>query len=390
MEITKRTNKNGTVWVVRWRESGTRHARTFHARKLAEAFAAQCQRDRDLRILNPGGSRGAMLLDEFFQEWQRGHGIHLARSTQADYASTWARHVSAAIGHYTLEQIAERPEIIQQFQADLSQVTGAPTVRRTLMIVQGVLQRAIEWNRIRYNPAAAIRKPRGKRARAVHPLLPEQVERAIGVLAGQGRQRDVTLVAVLAYAGLRPGEALALHWRHVRTRTLLIEGAAAYGELKETKTGKVRSVRLMSVLAADLESWRAAQAPDSTQLVFARADGGLWSASDWKNWRGRIFVPAMREAGVDCRRPYDLRHSYCSLLIQEGRSVVEVAQQMGHSPEMTLSTYAHVFAEAADPLERAPAEELIERARAQRLLRSRGLRMDATALRGIQELGGIS
>jgi hypothetical protein len=178
VEISKRTNKSGTVWVVRWRENGTRHARTFHARKLAEAFAVQCQRDWDLRILNPSGRRGAMLLDEFFEEWQRGHGMHLARSTQADYASIWSRHVSGAIGHYTLEQISERPEIIQQFQADLAQVTGAPTVRRTVMIVQGVLQRAIEWNRIRHNPAAAIRKPRGKRARAVDPLLPEPVERA--------------------------------------------------------------------------------------------------------------------------------------------------------------------------------------------------------------------
>ena len=44
-------------------------------------------------------------------------------------------------------------------------------------------------------------------------------------------------------------------------------------------------------------------------------------------------------------RPYDLRHSFISLLIHEGLSVVEVARQAGHSPEMTLGTYAHVFDE---------------------------------------------
>lgn len=385
MEIRKRTNKSGPVWVVRWRENGKRHAKTFHTRKVADAFAVQRRREQELRILT--SNRGDVLLDEFFKEWQRGHGIHLAQSTQADYAAAWERYISKALGHYTLDEISERPEIVQQFQADLSQVTGRPTVRRTLMILQGVLQRAIEWNRIRYNPVAAIRKPRAGRSRVVHPLLPEQIERVIGVLLERERLRDATLVATLAYAGLRPGEALALSWRHVRTRTLLIEGAVAYGQLKETKTGKMRSVQLVPTLAADLAAWRTHKSPASdSELVFGRTDGSYWTFNDWKNWRNRIFVPAMREAGVDCRRPYDLRHSFCSLLIQEGRSVVEVAQQMGHAPEMTLSTYAHVFAEMADPLDRLSAAELIDRARAQRLGRSSGLKLDASTLRGVQEI----
>ena len=52
-----------------------------------------------------------------------------------------------------------------------------------------------------------------------------------------------------------------------------------------------------------------------------------------------------------------------SLLIHEGRSVVEVAAQAGHAPTMTLSTYAHVFAEFGTE-DRLPAEEQIRRARA--------------------------
>jgi hypothetical protein len=36
---------------------------------------------------------------------------------------------------------------------------------------------------------------------------------------------------------------------------------------------------------------------------------------------------------------------FCSLLIGEGMSVVEVAAQAGHAPTMTLDTYAHVMAD---------------------------------------------
>jgi hypothetical protein len=44
-------------------------------------------------------------------------------------------------------------------------------------------------------------------------------------------------------------------------------------------------------------------------------------------------------------KPYDLRHSWVSLLIANGASVVEVARQAGHAPTMTLDTYAHLFDE---------------------------------------------
>ena len=44
--------------------------------------------------------------------------------------------------------------------------------------------------------------------------------------------------------------------------------------------------------------------------------------------------------------PYDLRHTFVSLLIHEGRSVPYVAAMAGHSPRVCLERYAHVFAEA--------------------------------------------
>ena len=66
-----------------------------------------------------------------------------------------------------------------------------------------------------------------------------------------------------------------------------------------------------------------------------------------------------------CRRrhKYDLRHSFISLLIAQGATVVEVAQQAGHSATMALSTYAHLFDEH-DPDRQASTEDLIRAARA--------------------------
>jgi hypothetical protein len=43
--------------------------------------------------------------------------------------------------------------------------------------------------------------------------------------------------------------------------------------------------------------------------------------------------------------PYDLRHSFASLQIRAGLSLPELAEQLGHAPQMTLATYAHVMRE---------------------------------------------
>ena len=173
------------------------------------------------------------------------------------------------------------------------------------------------------------------------PLPPTVVERIRGVLLADGRLRDATLVSVLAYAGLRPGEALALMWGHVRQRTLLIESAVSLGELRDTKTGQRRTVRVLAPLAHDLNEWRlACGRPSDEELVFPDRRGGLWTAETYRNWRRRIYTPAAVACRVTNTRPYDLRHSFVSLLIHEGRSVVDVARQAGHSPTMSLDTTA--------------------------------------------------
>jgi integrase len=71
-----------------------------------------------------------------------------------------------------------------------------------------------------------------------------------------------------------------------------------------------------------------------------------------------------------CRRRHnhDLRHSFASLLLAEGRQPLYVAKQLGHSLAVRLSTYAHLIDEYVDrqPID---AEAEIAKARKARVLR---------------------
>ena len=363
MSLERRVLKNGRVaWRVRWREADRNRVRQFDRKRDAEAFDAEIRRRKrlgDLEMLDAGRESLADFAQEWFVAYARSN---LARSTLANYALLWDKHVLPRLGGYELRRLT--PGVVETFRAELETAgVGPAAIRKTLVVLQAVLQRAVVWQRIVANPVAAIRKPPQRRARIVTPLPPSRVEAIRAQLLARQRLRDATLVSTLAYAGLRPGEALALRWADVRDRTLVVERALALGEVKPTKTGTTRTVRLLAPLAADLAEWRlASQRPGPDTLVFPNRAGGEWSDFDWRNWRKRVFAPAARAADLQAVRPYDLRHSFVSLLLAEGASVVEIARQAGHSPTMALDTYGHVIEELAGS-ERRSAEEVIRQAR---------------------------
>lgn len=367
MSVERIERKGGAVWRVRWRDAqGRERSKVIGRKRDAEAFEAEVirrKRTGDLDLLRGGRET----LAEFAEEWWKLYAVpNLASRTLQSYAKLWDRHVGPRLGSMRLSAIT--PEVVERYRAELeADGVGLPTVHRALVQLQGVLRCAVEWRRIGNNPVKAVKKPKVRRYREVRPLPPLSVERLRIAAAGRRRRhgpRDATLIAVLAYAGIRPQEAQALRWSDVRERTLLIEKAAdGQGGVKSTKTGQTRTVRLLAPLAADLAEWRArCDHGEDEDLLFPNRSGGVWNDGAWQSWHRDAWHPACAEAGIENARPYDLRHSFISLLIHEGRSVVEVARQAGHSPTMTLDVYAHVFDEF-DLSERVSAEDQIAQAR---------------------------
>ena len=371
MSIERIERKDGSViWRVRWRQAGRNRSKVLGRKRDAEAFDAELRRKKragELAALDAGKET----LAEFGEEWWKLYAEpNLAASTLKVYAMLWDTHVLARVGSLRLREIT--PSIVTRFRLELeAEGVGRASIHKAMTLLQGVLQRACEWERLASNPARAVRKPTAARVRAVEPLAPDTVEAIRAWMLERELLRDATLVSVLAYAGLRPGEALALTWSHVRNRTLLVEAAVSVGVVGETKTRCRRTVRLLPPLGADLAEWRlcAGRAQEDV-LVFPGHDGQPWSPAAYKNWRRRNFEPAIAAAGLAGARPYDLRHSFVSLLIAEGHNVVEVVRQAGHSPKMALDTYAHVF-EEFDPAERIDAAERIRKAREDLRLRTR-------------------
>jgi len=75
------------------------------------------------------------------------------------------------------------------------------------------------------------------------------------------------------------------------------------------------------------------------ECVFPNQDG---KPHNMTNVRNRIFYRACEKAGLHRRRLHSTRHTFATLLLQQGESPVYVKEQLGHSSiTMTVDTYKH-------------------------------------------------
>src|SRR4051812_44788868 len=189
---------------------------------------------------------------------------------------------------------------------------GREAIRKAMVLLQSMFAVAIEWGEATANPVSVVRKPRQGRDRAVKVISPRGVEDIRRWMLSRGDLLGATIVSVLAYSGVRPGEALAPETFHVRDQTLLVEQTVAKGKLKVQKTG--RAYRTVDLLPRGGRRPGAVGRvpPAERRFPFVRSDGELWQKTDWNNWRKRHFYAATEAVGLGRPRPYDLRHSFVS------------------------------------------------------------------------------
>ena len=102
-------------------------------------------------------------------------------------------------------------------------------------------------------------------------------------------------------------------------------------QLSETMK-ELRTERKAEALA---KGWK-----DVPKLVFVNEEGNV---IDDVNLRKRVFNKALEKAGMRLIRIHDLRHTFASLLIQNGESLAYVKDQLGHhSIQITVDIYGHL------------------------------------------------
>jgi len=300
-------------------------------------------------------------IDELGAQWLASQ-THLKPSAFEPIEITWRLYVKPRWGSTQLNEI--KFSEVQTWVSQLGQgkaVTAHPkpgprsatVVIRAYGILAAILDTAVRDRRILANPARGVSLPR--KVRLPHTYLThEQVD----LLAMNAGKYD-SLVRVLAYTGIRWGEATALRVQDVdtlRRRLTVRENAVRVNGHIIVGTPKNHSARTVPFPEfLTLELARACEGKDASQLVFGDGIDHVKRPSHRDGWF-TIAVTRAMEADKTFRRltPHDLRHTAASLAISAGGNVKAIQRMLGHaSAAMTLDVYADLFDDDLEILSKA-------------------------------------
>ena len=226
------------------------------------------------------------------------------------------------------------------------------TVRNIHATLRAMLKAAVDDGVLQTNPAEKL----GRQLRLITPTatrreeikaMTRQQRRVFLETAARETPRYYPFFFALAGTGMRLGEALALQWSDVNVlnREITVLRAFSARKLDTPKSGHGRAVDMSHALAetlAHLEIERKAEAlkngwPQFPPWVFCTKDGA--PLDDW-NLRTAMMA-VLKKAGLPLHfTPHCLRHTYASLMLQQGESPAYVQRQLGHaSIQLTVDTY---------------------------------------------------
>ena len=298
-----------------------------------------------------------LTLGEYLERWLEGSVKgSVWHTTYRDYAGHVRNHIAPELGRLKLAKLTSA-HVQALYRKKLDSGLSPRTVNYIHATLHKALEQAVKWRLLPYNVSDAAVKPRQER-RETLALTLEQVLTFLRV-AREAQDRFEALYVVAVFTGMRPGELLALRWSDLvldgpkpeaRVRRSLSKDDSGHHVFKRTKTEKGRSVSLMPQVVEALSTHRRRQAEERLRysglwqdqdLVFPNTTG---APMDWDNLTARNYRPLREAAGLPKNtRFYDLRHTFATLMLEQGENPKVVQEILGHSQiTHTMDTYSHV------------------------------------------------
>ena len=331
----------GKRWRVRWVDyDGAQKSKSFDRKVDAEKFENQIISEL-VRGDYIDRNESRTTVGAMYSAWLPSQ-VHLKEKTRYNIQSKWNVHLQPKWANREVGSI-RRPDISTWVAASVEAGVGAATIEQAIGILKRVLDYAVDAGKLSSNPAIDVKVPRAKK-RAHTYLTIDQVDK----LASEVGEHE-TLIRVLAFCGLRWGEASALRVKDIdlarRRISVHTTDSDVGGRIQDStpKSHKIRSVPFPETLLPYLRERTIGKKP--TDRLFATERG---TAINPSNFRDRVYSPAierLKESGEFPRlRIHDLRHTCASLAVASGANVKAVQRMLGHaSASLTLDTYADLF-----------------------------------------------
>lgn len=271
---------------------------------------------------------------QWYQTYMSLYKRRLSDKTRESYARL-DQLINPIIGAKPLEAIT--PDDIQAALVAAEDQAGSRQAQLVYTLLHAAFRRAVRSGHIRQSPVEAVDKPdhEGKQGRAIEG---GDWERLSPLIVGN------VAFALMAFAGLRRGETLALRRCDIDLQTGVIhvcrQRIRVHGQLVTAppkSSAGIRDVPISPELEPILREAVRFLLPNGLLVPIAPET----LAHKWRD--------AQRKAGITSPyRLHDLRHTYATRLVLAGVNIRVLQYAIGHADyQLTMKTYTHIGASAA-------------------------------------------
>jgi len=350
------TNKRKSKpWVVDYvGADGKRHRLAAETKEQAQALLVE--KTREARAIGPTAQNPDLTVAVYVEKnWLPLIETNLKHATVKLYRYALQTHILPAFGSIKLHDLTRAHVKFFLTEKRQAGTLSKTTIRLIRAVLSSMLAEAVDDGLAVTNPAIAVGRSRGRkqadsinqieRDKSIRPLTEAEVS---ALLDAAPDHEACVLLILLARGGLRPGEAIGLRWSDLNftNREILVERNFYDGHLGTTKTGRRRRVDMSRGLAAALTALYVQREDEKLQGRWTEIPDWIFCQYDGQPLRQEHvryrFDRALRRAGLSGHVPYDLRHTFATMLLAKGALLTYVANQLGHGkPTTTLQYYAH-------------------------------------------------
>lgn len=328
--------------------------RGFDSPKQAKLAMARLEIEmNDRGFVNNERATFRDVYNEYFPQYKN----TVKESTWVKTEQMYKNHVLPIFGDKILSKITP-----QQCQSAINKWYNAKFTKYKdfFRLISSVFQYAIRLDLVHDDPTKRVIIPKNKHVKdmTLNYFTVDELRTFFNYLDSDNYPKRATFFRVLAFTGMRKGEALALTWKDIDFKNnqisinkTIARGADAKLIIQTPKTrSSERVVNLDDKTMATLKQWRSTQAKEllmlgfnvlknKDQLVFSNTNNEFIQPVKPQNWLYKIIDK------YDLKRitVHGFRHTYATLAFEAGASIKEVQEQLGHSDfQTTMNIYTAV------------------------------------------------